>query len=183
MHIKSTNISPSKKLAYGAVFSALCVLCLYLSHALPYGKLAFLVAPSVILSLLASFTGVFVALMGYVVSGVLGWVLTGSIPLTAYFSLFFGLYPIVKLLAEQINSVTLRWVVKGIFSITVLAVIMFGVKILLPEFEIPFINELHPAVKILAIFTVGTAIFTVFDIALTYVIYYTRKALKRFNIG
>lgn len=183
MHIKNTNVSPSKKLAYGAVFSALCVLCLYLSHALPYGKLAFLVAPSVILSLLASFTGVFVAFLGYICSGILGWVLTGSIPLTAYFGLFFGLYPIIKLLAEQINSIALRWVVKGIFSITVLTVIMFGVKFLLPQFEIPLINELQPAVKIIAIFTVGIAIFTVFDIALTYIIYYTRKALKRFNIG
>ena len=183
MHINKNNLSPSRRIAYGAVFSALCVLCLYLSHVLPYGKLVFLIAPSVILSLLASFTGVFVAVIGYICSGLLGWVITGSIPLTAYYSLFFGLYPIVKLLAEQINSVSLRWVVKGVFATTVFAVIAFGIKFLLPDIDIPLVGELHPVAKFIAIFTVGIALFTVFDIVLTYVIYYTRKTLKRFNIG
>jgi hypothetical protein len=121
----------SRKIAFGGILTALCVVLMYLATYLPTGKLGLYALASVTIAIAVIELDVRLAAVVYAASTILVFLLTGSINTLLIFTLFFGSYPLLKYYIEKQRSAGLEMLLKfGAFNL--LAMIGFYIfKLLL----------------------------------------------------
>ena len=146
----------TRRLTLSALFSALCLIALYIASIWPtglYGLVAFaslFVAAGVIEA--GTVSGIYV----FVVSSALGILLLPNKAAPLLFLLFFGYYPVLKNLIEKIKSKAVQWFLKLLVFNATLTVIWVFLKELLMGF-----SERFSGVWI--IYVLGNVVFVLFD--------------------
>lgn len=94
----------SRKIAFGGILTALCVVIVYIAAYIPTGKLGMYAISSLITACAVIELGVKWGTMTYAASAALILLLTGSINAFLVFTLLFGSYPIIKYHIEKIKN-------------------------------------------------------------------------------
>ena len=103
---------------------SLSLIFLYLSGVFQTLQLCFVAAASLFVVVQVIETGLVGGLFVYIGSCVLGLFIVPDKTSIVLFGLFFGYYPLVKSLAERLNNVIIRWLVKLVVTNAALAVIL-----------------------------------------------------------
>ena len=97
------------RLTYPAILSALTVICLTASGLLPTGQLAFAAVSSLFAVAAVVELGAFSGAAVFLVSSVLSLVLAGDKTAAFLYLLFFGYYPVVKLMTDRLQKGVFQW--------------------------------------------------------------------------
>lgn len=121
----------SRKIAFGGILTALCVVLIYLATYIPTGKLGLYALASVTIAIAVIELDVKLGAVVYTASTILIFLLTGSINTLLLFTLFFGCYPLLKYYIEKQRSGIVEMLLKfGVFNL--LAIVGFSIfKLLL----------------------------------------------------
>ena len=152
----------TKSLTFSAVSSAIIVALLYLASIVKTGTLSFQYVCGLIIMLTSSRCGIASGMGVFGVSSLLLFFLLPDKTAAISFTLFFGIFPIVKYFAEKCRR-TFEWILKVVcFNAAVLIIYFVFAKAFGVSFE-----DFGPLGKYGAIITlaVGNAVFVVYDIA------------------
>ncbi|MGB7603923.1 MAG: hypothetical protein WBL93_00445 [Lutisporaceae bacterium] len=166
----------SRKVAFGGILTALCVVIVYIAAYLPTGKLGMYAISSLIIACAVIELGVKWGTVTYVASAALIFLLTGSINAFLLFVLFFGGYPIIKYHIEKLSSVKSEIVLK-LVAINVLAITGYFIYIRLlgiSPINIPEISTLITGALIIA----AQAVFLIYDYVLSRLISYYMDRIR-----
>jgi hypothetical protein len=121
----------SRKIAFGGILTALCVVLIYLATYIPTGKLGLYALASLTVAIAVVELDVKLGAAVYAASTILIFLLTGSINTLLLFTLFFGSYPLLKYYIEKQRSGIIEMLLKfGVFNL--LAIVGFFIfKLLL----------------------------------------------------
>lgn len=167
----STAGGSGRKTARIAMLSTLSLVILYGSSAVPLGQLGLVALAGLVpAASIVSSGSVRAGLFCYVVTGCLGLLVVPNKGNIILYLLFFGLYPVIKSLAECRSARVMSFVYKQAFFNVALSVIWFGMRQILLPF-LPVELE-HTGL----IYLVGNLIFPIYDIGFSQVImFYTRR--------
>ncbi|NLB28975.1 MAG: hypothetical protein GX823_01920 [Clostridiales bacterium] len=164
------------KRTYGAVFSgamaAGAIVFLFLGRVIPTGQLGFAAVASLFVAAVIIDIGAIWAVGAWVAASVLGFILLPGSSVIWMFALFFGYYPIVKLLAEKRFPKLGAWIAKflifyiGLFSAFIIAGLAAG--------YLAYGNWVVPAALV-----GGGVAFAVFDIGYSKLIEYHKLRISR----
>lgn len=104
----------SKKIGFAGLAAALGILLLSLSAMLPTGKMAFFFLSALPVMLTVTVSGIRYAFLCYAATALIGWFFFPSYPTVLAYALFFGYYPLLKLLIERLRSLPMEWVIKAV---------------------------------------------------------------------
>lgn len=124
------------------------------------------------------------AFLAYLVVAVLSFFMVSNKEAAMLFLFFFGYYPILKSVLEQIKKPVLEWLVK--FLIFNLSVVLAYVIIINVMGMTELTEELSMGFKYGAylLLGLGNVAFAVYDLALTRIIYYYIKVVRpKFKLG
>lgn len=108
----------SRKIAFGGILTALCVVLIYLATYIPTGKLGLYALASVTIAIAVIELDVKLGAVVYAASTILIFLLTGSLNTVLLFILFFGSYPLLKYYIEKQRSVVVEMLLKfGVFNL------------------------------------------------------------------
>jgi hypothetical protein len=108
----------SRKVAYGGILTALCVVLIYLATYLPTGKLGLYALASVTIAIAVVELDVKLGAVVFSASSILIFLLTGNLNTLMIFTLFFGSYPLLKYYIEKQRSAAVEMVLKfGVFNL------------------------------------------------------------------
>lgn len=108
----------SRKIAFGGILTALCVVLIYLATYIPTGKLGLYALASVTIAIAVIELDVKLGAVVYAASTILIFLLTGSMNTLLLFTLFFGSYPLLKYYIEKQRSAGLEMLLKfGVFNL------------------------------------------------------------------
>ena len=139
-----------------ALLSALAVIMLYIASVWPTGQLGLAAVASFFVAAGVIESGVRAGIYVYVVSSALAGLLLPDKAAPFLFILFFGFYPVLKLLIERIGSVPVRWILKFAVFNASLSVIWFLLR------ELIFASgDSFPGT--ILIYIGGNAIFALYD--------------------
>lgn len=160
----------SRKIAFGGILTALCIVLVYLAAYLPTGKLGLYALASVTIAIAVIELDIKLGAVVYAASAILSFLLTASINALLLFTLFFGSYPLLKYYIEKQRSAILEMLLKfGAFNL--LAVLSFFIFKLL--FGVSPINLSSFSVWMLVgILFAGQIIFIIYDYILSRLIDY-----------
>lgn len=102
----------SRKIAFGGILTALCVVMVYMAALLPSGKLGLYAISSLAIAAAVVELEIRWGALVYAASGLLIFLLTGNISALLLFSLFFGAYPLLKYYIEKQRSSVLEILMK-----------------------------------------------------------------------
>ena len=162
-----------RKIAYGGMGAALCLLLLAGSVYLPTGKAALLFLSSLVIYMLTFLTDKKTALICYVAAAALSVVFTSlsSVLITLSFGVCFGNYPVLKCYID-----TRKFVLSLIIKFAAYSVYFFAVYfsfVLLFEGTLPYVWWI--------LYFAGVAVFAFYDILLAQTgRYVMARLLKRF---
>ncbi len=153
-----TNV---RSMTLTAILSALSVIVLYVSGFVPTGTFTFPVVASLFLIVAVIESGVKYGIAGFVVSSILGFLLTPEKGAIILYICFFGYYPIIKSLIERLRKLPLEWLLKlVVFNIAFWLVIWI--------YTTGFMGELAIADYPIYVLILGAnVVFVVYDLALT----------------
>lgn len=162
----------SRIVSLGGVFSALCVIFLYLATYIPGNRLFFYSLSSIFVALVIIESGTGVGWLFYGATSVLSLlVIPNKIALIPYL-LFFGCYGIVKYYIEWINILPLELIVKGVFFL-ICQVVLYIVYTRI------FIIDIGAKIPIYMVFAIFLIIFYIYDYVYTRVIELYSKGYKQ----
>jgi hypothetical protein len=157
------------KLTRGGIYTALTILFVYLSSVSPTSKLSLLALASAIIPLAILTTDVKNAVLVYAASSILCFFL-GFRGMAVIYTLFFGIYGIVKYYIESLRKLPLEYLLKFIFFNLSFITIYYFYRLVFTE-----IVKINFPIYILIL---GLEIvFFVYDYALTTIIAYINKRL------
>lgn len=165
--------SGAGRTALSGLMTALSTFFLYIAPLVPTNRIAVTAVAGLfpMVALLAS--GRSAAILCWIGSSVLGFVLAPEKWLVLVYLVFFGPYPIVKSMLESCRKRAFEWIGKVAFFNVVLALLWFGIRSLvfpvLPEF-------LNSAVLV---FLVMNAVFFVYDLGLSQLIAFVCSRFAR----
>ncbi len=166
----------SRKVAFGGILTALCVVIVYIAAYLPTGKLGMYAISSLIIACAVIELGVKWGMVTYAASAALIFLLTGNINAFLLFILFFGGYPIIKYHIEKLSSVILELVLK-LVAVNVLAItgyFIYKLLLVISPINIPGISTGLAIVLIIA----AQAVFLVYDYILSRLISYYMDKIR-----
>lgn len=166
----------SRKIAFGGILTALCVVLLYLASYLPTGKLGLYALASVTIAIAVVELDIRLGAVVYAGSAILIFLFTGNINALLLFILFFGSYPLLKYYIEKQRSAAVEMLMKfGAFNLlAILGFFMF--KLLL---GVSPINLTHFSIWILVGFILaGQVMFLIYDYILSRLIHYYINRIK-----
>ncbi|MDF2522247.1 MAG: hypothetical protein K0R84_2875 [Clostridia bacterium] len=102
----------SKRVAFGGIMTALCVMLVYFAAYLPTGRLGIYVLSSLVIASAVIELGARWGAVVYAASSALIFLLTGSISAFLLFTIFFGSYPLLKYYIEKVRSAAAEIVLK-----------------------------------------------------------------------
>ncbi len=153
--------SNTKKLAFAAILSALGAVMLLIGVLIPTLDLTACALASLVVMIALIELGFGYGAMTYTVTAVLAFLIGGIGQISIYYLLLFGLYPIIKILAEKLPKAW-QWVLKFGFCN-----VMFCVVLLLLHFLDFFAAITFGKWYFAVLILVGNAIFLLYDIALS----------------
>lgn len=149
----------SRRVAFTAVFTALSAAFLYLASVFPTGQLGILGVASLFgVASVVEYAlpgGVFV----WLGTSILGFILVPSKGLVWLYAVFFGPYPVVKLLAERMRR-PVEWIIKVVFFNAALTVAIFALKFTMLNFS-------YMRAGTLLMYLLGNGVFILFDLAVS----------------
>ncbi|OGO79435.1 MAG: hypothetical protein A2Y23_06900 [Clostridiales bacterium GWB2_37_7] len=166
----------SRRIAFGGILTALCVVLIYFAALLPSGKLGLYALASVTIAIAVVELDIRWGAVVYGGSSILIFLLTGNINAMLLFTIFFGSYPLLKYYIEKQSSVVTELLLKfTVFNL--LAVLGFFVFKLL--FGISPINLAGYTVWILlGVILGGQVVFLIYDYVLSRLINYYISRIK-----
>lgn len=165
------------RLAAGAVLTALSLLVLWFSCYVPSGQMALVAAAGLLpAAAVISAGGLPAGFLSYGASGLLSLLLLPDKGSALLYLLFFGLYPMVKSLAEGRPVQWQRWGMKLAFFWLMLSVLWF----LLRKVFLPFLPPALDSAPL--VYGVGTVVFLIYDYGFTKLIGFYMARVQR-NLG
>ena len=166
----------SRKVAFGGILTALCVVLIYLATYLPTGKLGLYALASVTIAIAVIELDVKFGTVVYTASSILIFLLTGNINTLLIFTLFFGSYPLLKYYIEKQRSAVVEMLLKfGVFNL--LAIVgYFLFKLLLGVSPIN-ISNLSILISVSLLFAIQIG-FLIYDYILSRLISYYINRIK-----
>lgn len=160
----------SRKIAFGGILTALCVVLVYLAAYLPTGKLGLYALASVTIAIAVVELDIKLGAVVFAASAILIFLLTGSINALLLFTLFFGSYPLLKYYIEKQRINIVEMLLKfGTFNL--LAIL--GFFIFKQLFGISPINLSSFSVwMLIGLLFAGQVIFLIYDYILSRLIDY-----------
>lgn len=161
----------TKNLTLSALLIALTLVILALNTLLPISTLSILTIASAIIPIAIIRTSIKNALLVYIASSLLGFLLLPKDIIILY-TLFFGIYGLVKYYIEKLNKITFEIILKIIFSSIILVIyyLLFS----------SFINVKSINLPLYLIFIGANILFLIYDYALTLIIsFYINKIHHR----
>ncbi|SMC23760.1 hypothetical protein SAMN02745134_01976 [Clostridium acidisoli DSM 12555] len=166
-------MSKSSLLAKGGIYTALSVLCIYLSSIIPTTKLYVLGVASCIIPISILTTNIRNSLIVYAAASILSILLLGIRWNVFAYIIFFGSYGFIKYYIERINKLPLEILLKLIFFNLCMFIIYYIYKLLFMDV---LKIKLPLAFAVIAI----EFIFLICDYALTlFIAYANRRFIKR----
>ncbi|MBM6869578.1 hypothetical protein H7U37_08610 [Pseudoflavonifractor phocaeensis] len=165
----------TRRLAAGAVLTALSLAVLFGSCYLPTGRMGLVAAAGLLpAAAVISAGGIKAGLLCYGASGLLALLLLPDKGNALLYLLFFGLYPMVKSAAERLAHQWQRWLGKLAFFYGMLSVLWF----LAGEVLTPFLPAALDSTPL--VYGVGTAVFVVYDYGFTKLIGFYMARVHRY---
>ncbi len=163
----------TRNLAVSGLAVALNIVLMVLSSYIQINTLAFLFLTSVLSAIVLLEANKRYAVICFVATSILSAVLVPDKQMIFYYILFFGWYPLLKLLAESRKSRVVEWIIKLVIFHSILAI---GGMLFYWLFHI---NLLASGFSIWLIWPASVTIFVLLDILLSFGIYfYLRKRKK-----
>lgn len=163
--MKSRNIAES-----GILIGATLVV-LYATSILPISTLSVLTLASCLIPISIIRTSIRDAILVYVSSSLLSFFIL-PINMSIYYTLFFGIYGIIKYFIEKINKLPLEIILKLISFNILLGIIYF--------IAINFLGNISIKFSIYLLWSIAQIVFFIYDYALTLIIsFYLQKLHKR----
>jgi len=164
------SIPIHRKVVKGGIVSALILVSLLLSSWLPTNKLFFLALSSLFVSVIIVDIDILYALLVYLVTSFLAFVLVPNRGIFLGYSLFFGTYGIIKLFIENIKTRVLQWILKLLYFNGSLSLLIWAAKLFIQE------NITPPWLWLLII---AQIVFIIYDIIYSMFTSYYQKKLKK----
>jgi riboflavin transporter FmnP len=166
----------SRRIALGGILTALCVLLNYVAAFMPSGKLGLYVLSSLPVAAAAVELDMRGAMTVYAASAMLIFLLSGNINALLLFTLFFGIYPIIKYYAEKQTRASLEMLIKYVgFN----GLGMIGYFAYRTIFGISPVNfSLLPPWMIAGAILAAEAVFLIYDYVLSRLIHYYVNRIK-----
>lgn len=152
-------------LTLGALFSALSVTILYFASIWPTGRFGLVAVASLFTVAAVIETGILSGVYVYIVCSALGMLLIPNRTAVFLYILFFGYYPVVKSLAEQIRATGLQFLLKLVVFNASFSVIWLFVIGLITGYA-------GGAPNILLVFICVNIAFAIFDFGLSKLIWF-----------
>lgn len=155
----------NKKLIVSSIVAALALFLMIIAGIIPIGIYAIPVIASLLYIILVREVGYGWAIMSYTVTSIMSLILCADKETVINFILFFGYYPILKILLEKIKPLVLRIIIKLIVFNTAMIAVFYIAKFLLmiPSSSYTILGIYMPGL----ILAVGNIVFIVYDYALT----------------
>lgn len=166
----------SRRIAFGGILTALCVVLIYLAAYMPSGKLGLYALASVTIAIAVVELDIKLGALVYAASTLLIFLLTGNINAVLLFTLFFGSYPLLKYYIEKQRSAALEMLLK-LAAFNLQALLGFFVFKLL--FGISAFNLASYSIWVLiGLMVFGQFVFLIYDYILSRLIDYYINRIK-----
>ena len=163
----------TRTITLSALFSALCVVSLYIASVLPTGQLGITALASLFVAAAVVETGLGSGVSVFIISSALSVLMVPVKTAPFLYVMFFGYYPVVKNLVERIGRVALQWLAKLIIFNASLTLAFFTLK----ELFIAFTSRSYGNALL---YIAGNAVFILFDFGYSKVIlFYMERIHKR----
>ena len=159
----------SKYIAESWLLVAFTLVILYATSIIPISKLSILTVASCLIPISIIRTSIKNTILVYIASSVLSFVLVPT-NIALYYTLFFGVYGIIKYLIEKAKNISLELLLKLISFNILLGIIYLITK--------SFLGILSPKFSFWILWLAAQIVFLVYDYALTLAISFF---LNRFN--
>lgn len=166
-------MTKSKKISLGAIITVISVILMYATTVLPTAKIFLLSLSSFLIAILIIESGKSTAMLSFISTSIIGFVLLPNKLLLIPFVSFLGYYPIAKLYIERINNLLVEWILKLIlFNISAYLNYILFTSVFAKDLEIPF------AIGFVAL---GLQIvFIVYDYMFSMFIHYYNTKLRKY---
>lgn len=135
----------SKSIALGGLMTALSVILLYLASILPTGTLVLVSIASLPVAIMIIEENYKYGLLTYAATGLVFFLASGNLKGLVTYLIFFGIYPIIKHIAERLPFIIKEFALKlGFFNLSLLIIVLafkvLGVDFLMlvKEMNLPF---------------------------------------------
>lgn len=163
--------SLAKQIAFGGISILLTIVSLYLASTLPTNRIFFLGLSSVFLAIVVIEFGTRAAILNYISTSILGFLILPNKVILLPFISFLGYYGIIKFYIEKLDNFIFEWILKLLaFNGGLYLVYTFTNTILLGDISID--------VSIWVIIVIAEIIFIVYDYAYSVAIWYYRRKLR-----
>ena len=159
----------SRYIAESGLLVALTLVILYATSVIPISTLSILTVASCLIPISIIRTSIKNAILVYIASSILSFFLVKT-NIALYYTLFFGVYGIIKYFIEKAKNIPLEILLKLISFNILLAIIYFITK--------SFLVVISPDLPLWILWLGAQIVFLVYDYALTLAISFF---LKRFN--
>ena len=164
----------TRKITIPALFSALCVVTLYIASIWPAGMFGLVAFASVFVAAAVIEIGLASGIYVFTVSSALGMLILPNRAAAILFVLFFGYYPVVKSIVERKLHVALQWVMKlAVFNAS-LTVIWFLLRGLFLGF-----GGRYPGAAV--VYLGGSVVFAVYDYGYTKLIWFYLDRISKYK--
>jgi len=151
----------AKNVSFGGAMAALALLLLYLTSVAPSGRFALIAAASYSVGICVSVMGIKLSVAAYAAISVLAFVLLPDKSVAVLFAIFFGNYPIIKLLIEKIRRLCLEWIVK---------IVVFNIYAVIGWLALSQFTVLDTKMVLPLLWLVLNAVFVIYDIMFNIVV-------------
>ncbi len=166
----------TKKIALSGIMSAIVVLCLLFATIMPTGKLSFYVLSSFFVSVIIMEYGTKPGWVFFIITNLLAYIMIPNKIRIIPYTVFFGVYGILKYYIERFNNIVLEYILKYTYFNACLAIAI----ILLKEIIAKGITINNIKFPLWAVIILLEVIFIIYDYVYTLFIQYYRQKLRRF---
>lgn len=160
----------SKNIAQSGIIIALTLIILYSSNLLPISTLSILTLASCLIPICILRTSIKNAILVYIACSILSFLIV-PLNIALLYTLFFGIYGLIKAFIEKLNKRSLELVIK-LCSFNILVVILYFISS-------SILTTLNIKIPLFIIWIISQAAFLLYDYALTLIIsYYLNKLHK-----
>ena len=163
----------ANKVALGGVFLALTVVALFVASVIPGLELTFYALSSVFIGLMILEAGIGGGLAVYAAAAILGFLLIPNKVAVIPFIFFFGIYAVIKCIAEKPQQKIVQMIIKVAFFAAVFAVAYLFFK------ELFFGNIDLPDWSFPVLLIVGVAAFILYDFIFTLILELYKKRINK----
>jgi len=155
----------TRNLSLAALFTALAVISLYIAGTWPTGQLGLTAVASLFVTAAIIESGIIYGVYVYIVSSAMSMLIVPNRLAPVLFILFFGFYPVIKSLIEQLGQKVLQILLK----LLVFNISFFIIYYIFSE----LVNALVSFdLNIIIIFLIGNIVFLLFDYGYTKLIWF-----------